>query len=131
MRHGYFSAAVLNLADVKKPPKDRVSGRIGSSFLAIQDWDESYLMRLQFVEQSYAICPACVGKHRPHTYKDGCAKKTETVKDEVPPPPITARPARIVGDPDSALPRIVELPEPEPCSPGLLQGRDHRGSAKG
>jgi hypothetical protein len=109
--------AVLNLADVKKPPKNRASGRINSSFLAIQDWDESYLTCLQFVEQSYAICPACVGKHRPHTYKDGCNKKNEQVKDEVPPPPIPSKSARIVGDPNSPLPQIVELPEPEPRRP--------------
>ena len=27
-------------------------------------------------------CPACAGKHRPHTYKEGCKKKPDTKKEE-------------------------------------------------
>ena len=29
-------------------------------------------------------CPACKGKHRPHTYKEGCMKKKPSPVEEVP-----------------------------------------------
>ena len=68
-------------------------------------------------DEALAVCPACVGKHRPHTYKEGCSKagkepakappsgvKQEASADKEPAEPASKK--RVVADPDT----YVETP---------------------
>ena len=54
-------------------------------------------------------CPACAGKHRPHTYKEGCKKKPITKKEEPKPAKTTTAKAVLknILSPDTKL----EVPE--------------------
>ena len=47
--------------------------------LATSSWKPMYSFASEDI-----TCPACKGKHRPHTYKEGCMKKKPSPVEEVP-----------------------------------------------
>ena len=47
--------------------------------LATSSWKPMYSFASEDI-----TCPACMGKHRPHTYKEGCMKKKPSTVGEVP-----------------------------------------------
>ena len=55
-------------------------------------------------EMALGTCPACAGRHRPHTYAEGCKKKKESIASgavappTVPPVP-SLSPARVLAGP--------------------------------
>ena len=67
--------------------------------LATSSWKPMY----SFASEE-TTCPACVGKHRPHTFKEGCKKKPPTEEAEPTPAKTAPKPGfKKIISPDTKL----------------------------
>ena len=82
-------------------------------------------------ELAFGTCPACVGRHRPHTYKESCRNTTSPLKAGAPSPQEkptsgTTSPDRVPSSPDlapkEARPGAVSSNVPRPPSLALPPG---------
>ena len=69
------------------------------------------------INPSYGACPACSGKHRKHTYKDGCKKaETSEVKDDKSAADIPAKkPDKHIASGDAKVDppsKLISMPPP-------------------
>ena len=78
-------------------------------------------------EMALGTCPACVGRHRPHTYAEGCKKATtSTVAETVPPKDSSSAEGtsldRVLVDPlivdDEVHPQCIVVFRPKTSRPG-------------
>ena len=75
---------VVNLADIRRTPKKSLptKGDVCAFYNQNTDWDVIHLS-----DSSFAGCPACEGKHRPHTYDEHCRKSPPQSQAPHPPAP--------------------------------------------
>ena len=75
-------------------------------------------------DSSYVTCPACQGKHRAHTYKDGCRRAASEESKPIATPKPKPK-AKTATDPDikidiSTKPEVKEEPKPSKTQPSKL-----------
>ena len=75
-------------------------------------------------DSSYVACPACQGKHRPHTYKEGCRRAASEASQPIATPKPKPK-AKSATDPDikvdtSTKPEVKEEPKSSSTQPGKL-----------